>query len=85
MINLTAVQANFTTVHISWTAPSTAPSIGSYQITVASGNISETISGTSYNATLEPGHHTITVRALTQHYPSVRVSVDVTVTGKQGV
>ena len=80
--DLTAVQTGFTTVCISWTAPSTAPSTRRYQVTVVSTPINGTVSGTSYIATLQPGNHTFTVRALTQHYPSMETSVDVTVTGK---
>ena len=75
--DLTAVQTGFTTVCITWTAsPSTR-----YQVTVVSAPINETVSETSYTATLQPGNHTIVVRVHTQHYPSMRTSVDVTVNG----
>ena len=51
---------------------------------MVSANINEIVLGTSYNATLQPGNHTIMVRVLTQHYPSGRMSVNVTVTGESG-
>ena len=84
--NLMARQNGINSVLISWTAPSPPPSMG-YRITTDSTDFSigidVTTSATSRTISLQPGMHSIRVRALSQHYPSEIVGpVEVSVRGK---
>ena len=85
--NLSATQNGIDTGLVSWTAPSPPPSMG-YRITVDStdfaGGIDAASSATSRRIILQPGVHSIRIRALSQHYPSEIVGpVEVTVKGKE--
>ena len=73
------------TVLVFWTAPSPPPSMG-YRITIDSEDFSAGLdvasSATSYTILLQPGVHSIRMRALSQYYPSEIVGpVEVTVKG----
>ena len=65
-------------IAISWVAPSPAPLEG-YYVVVDSANFNTNVFGTSYNATVPPGRHTIRVLPFSPHYPSEAVSVEITV------
>ena len=77
--NLVATQTNLSSVQVSWTAPSPAPTRG-YQITTA--NTEDTTTQTTHVLTLsQPGNHNVTVQPLSQHLPHQLESVLVTVRG----
>ena len=83
--DLNISQSGIVTVLVSWTAPSPPPSMG-YQITINSTNFSAGIvasSATSHTIMeLEPGVHSIRMRALSQQLPSEIVGpVNITVKG----
>ena len=79
--DLRAEQTGLTTVLVTWTEPSPAPS---REYEVASANISETTTETSHNVTIsQVGVHTVKVKSLYPHYPSETVSVEVTVRGER--
>ena len=83
--NLMVRQNEITSVLVSWTAPSTPPSMG-YRITTDSEDFSAgidvTSSATSHIITLQPGVRSIRMRANSQHYPSEIVGpVEITVKG----
>jgi hypothetical protein len=81
--DLRAEQTGLTTVLVTWTAPSPAPSRPGYRVTVTTASISETTTGTSSTVTIpHPGNYTIQVQHLSLHYPSEAVSVEVTVRGE---
>ena len=83
--NLMVRQNGIGTALVSWTAPSPPPSMG-YRITIDSTDFSAGLdvasSTTSHTISLQPGVHSIRMRAHSQHYPSEIVGpVEVTVKG----
>ena len=81
--NLVAEQIGLGSVRVGWTAPSSAPT-GGYQIVTAGINI--TVTETTHVLTLsQPGNHTVQVQPLSQHFPYLPESVQVTVRGKKNV
>ena len=83
--NFMARQNWINRVLVTWTSPSPPPSMG-YCITTDTTNFSVGIdiasSATSHAMTLQPGVHSIRMRANSRHYPSEIVGpVEVTVKG----
>ena len=66
--NLMAVQTGLSSVLVSWTAPSPAPTRG-YQITTANTEDTTTIETTHVLTLSQPGYYTIQVQPLSQHLP----------------
>ena len=72
---------------VSWTAPLPAPGMG-YRITSDTTDFSSgsdtSFSATSHIIAIQPGAHSIRLKALSQHYPSEIVGpVDVIIRGKE--
>lgn len=76
-------QTGLTAIHVTWTRPEYDPPSG-YRVAVDSAGISEAVSGTTYTLTLTDNrNYTVRVWPLSQHYPGVPVSLDITLMGKQ--